>query len=118
MISDGTVETYIKPLPHELAKLTPEQFAVEWAIAKDSGVELAPRTSLDYPALFAAFPERLWEYRPVARMVGYLRLPPDWCVPAEPLPEREQERLVLALATDDRFRRAVAAVLAAEGGVI
>jgi hypothetical protein len=109
---------YAPPRPHELAKLTPAEFATEWGTADDHGEHLAPRTAADYVALWDAFPERLRRYKPAPEWIEFLRLPEGWGVPAEPLAEREQERIVLALVTDDRFRRAVAAVLAAEGGAI
>jgi hypothetical protein len=110
--------TYTPPTAKELAKLSPAEFAVEWALADDHGAHLAPRTSADYCSLWDAYPERLRRYKPAPEWIEFLRLPEGWGIPAEPLAEREQERIVLALVTDDRFRRAVAAVLAAEGGAI
>jgi hypothetical protein len=107
---------HIKPRPNELAKLTPEQFAIEWGTADDHGEYLAPRTAADYVALWEAFPERLRRYKPADEWVEFLRLPSNWGRPPESLPLATQEDLVTTLANNDTFRRAVAAVLLAEGG--
>jgi hypothetical protein len=108
--------TYTPPTAKELAKLSPAEFAVEWALADDHGAHLAPRTSADYCSLWDAYPERLRRYKPAPEWVEFLRLPSNWGRPPESLPLATQEDFVTTLANHDAFRRAVVAVLLAEGG--
>ncbi len=109
---------YVKPRPDAIRKLTPEQFATEWGTADDHGEYLNPRTREDYIALWDAFPERIRRYRPAEEWVSFLQLPDNWGREPEPLSVATQESIVATLVSDDRFRRAVAAVLLAEGGAI
>jgi hypothetical protein len=109
---------YAPPRPHELAKLTPAEFATEWALADDAGESLNPRTAADYCALWEQYPERLRKYKPAPEWVAFLQLPDNWGREPEPLSVATQESIVATLVSDDRFRRAVAAVLAAEGGAV
>jgi hypothetical protein len=108
---------YVPPDDDYLRTLSPEDWADVWAHADDHGAYLTPRTSSDYISLWGRHPERIACYRPRAEMIAYLRLPESWGVPAEPLTEREQERFILTMASDDRFRRAMLAALAMQGGV-
>jgi hypothetical protein len=108
---------YVRPDDDYLHTLSPDDWAIEWARANDAGDSLLPRTGADYLALWNRYPERIHRYRPTGFWVAYFQLPEGWGIPAEPLFEREQERIILTLATDDRFRRAFNAALSANGGV-